>query len=360
MNSLMTGRVRLKRLPAIQSAPTISTGPHTISKIHAFAVPASESPYSVLQVETRSGISGYGECKPLSRADVDALNQFVGKPAYSYEALMPMAPEPARGGFNMALLDIVGKITKAPVYRVMGGPTRFKARAIARLTGKSNSELQASMQKQKAAGIRAFLVPIDGPTARNQGSSFVKANLDRFISLRASAPDSDFAIESRDELTPGDASSLAAALQAHHPLWFDEPCTVTNLEALKKVSDETVVPLGFGRNIQNPGTFQDLLREGVIDLVRPDLLSYGISGVRRIANMTEPYYTAMAPWHSAGPIATAAALHAAASIPNFFVLQIPDSGVGSAVIKDGFFELPTGPGLGISVDTTQWERNRIA
>lgn len=360
MNSLMTGRVRLKQLPALESGPTISTGPHTISQIHAFAVPGSESPYSVLQVDTRSGITGYGECKPLSRADVDALRQIVGKPAYAYEALTPMAPEPARGGLNMALLDIVGKITKAPVYRVMGGPTRFEARAIARLTGASTSELQSSLQKQRAAGIRAFLVPIDGPNARNQGSAFIKANLDRFTSLRAAAPEADFAVESRDALTPGDASSLAAALQPHHPLWFDEPCTVTNLQALKKVSDETVVPLGFGRNISNPGTFQDLLREGVIDLVRPDLLSYGISGVCRIASMAEPYYTALAPWHSAGPISTAAALHAAASMPNFFVLQIPDSGVGSAVIRDGFFELPKGPGLGISVDTTQWERNRIA
>lgn len=110
-----------------------------------------------------------------------------------------------------------------------------------------------------------------------------------------------------------------------------------------------MVPLGFGRNIQNPGTFQDLLREGVIDLVRPDLLVYGISGVCRIASMAETYYTAMAPWYAAGPIATSAALHAAASMPNFFILQIPGSGPGSAVIRNGFFELPKGPGLGVTV-----------
>lgn len=360
MNSLIEKKVLPKNLPDLRSASAVNAGDHGISRIHAFAVSSGERSYSVLQVDTRSGISGFGECRPLSRADVEALNQLVGKPAYSYEALTRLAPEASRGGFNMALLDLVGKITNAPVYRVMGGPTRFKARAIARLTGSSNGEFQASLQKQMAAGIRAFLVPIDGPSARNQGSAFVKANLDRFTSLRAAAPDADFALESRDELTPGDASSLAAALQSHHPLWFDEPCAVSNLEALKKVSDETVVPLGFGRSISNPGTFQDLLREGVIDLVRPDLLTYGISGVRRIASMAEPYYTAMAPWHQAGPIATAAALHAAASIPNFFVFQIPDSGPGQAVIHEGFFEMPKGPGLGISVDTKQWERNRIA
>ncbi len=357
-----TSREALENPSVLQSTPAASAGPHTIEQIQAFSIPGpgNASAYCVLQVNTRSGITGYGECKPLSRADVETLNQFVGKPAYAYEALTPMALEPARGGLNMALLDIVGKITNAPVYRVLGGPTRFKARAIARLTGSSDSELQADLQRQMATGVRAFLMPIDSPTARNQGSAFVKSNLDRFTALRAAAPEADFAVESRDELTPGDAAVLAAALQPHHPLWFDEPCPVTNLDGLRKISYETVVPLAFGRDIRNPGTFQDLLREGVIDLVRPDLLVYGISGVCRIASMAETYYTAMAPWHSAGPIATAAALHAAASMPNFFALQIPDSGPGSAIIRDGFFELPVAPGLGVTVDTKQWERNRIA
>jgi galactonate dehydratase len=228
------------------------------------------------------------------------------------------------------------------------------------LKGRSTDELQADLQKQMAAGVRAFLVPIDGPTARNQGSAFVKANLDRFTKLRAAAPDADFGVESADELTPGDALFLAAALQPHRPLWFDEPCRVDNFEGLKRISHETVVPLAFGRSILDPASFQNLLREGLIDLVRPDLLHFGISGACRIASMAETYYTAMAPWHNAGPIATAATLHAAASMPNFFAFQIPNSGVGSAVIRDGFFELPKGPGLGVTVDTTQWERNRIA
>lgn len=362
MNSLMTKKGAQKNFLALQSTPTETVGPTTISEIHAFAVPGvgNEPAYSVLQVSTHSGIIGYGECRPLSQADVGALNQLSGKSAYAYEALTPLAPEPARGGFNMALLDILGKRTNAPVYRVLGGPTRFEARAIARLKGSSESDLQASLQQQMSTGVRAFLVPIESPTARNQGSEFVKVNLDRFKALRAAAPEADFAIESGDQLTPEDAATLAVALEPHHPLWFDEPCEITNLQTLRKVSDETVVPLGFGRNIRNGGTFQDLLREGVIDLVRPDLLVFGISGACRIASMAEPYYTAVAPWHSAGPIATAAALHAAASMPNFFVFQIPDSGAGSAIIRNGFFELPKGPGLGVTVDKSKIERNRIA
>ena len=362
MISTVTRREALGKFALLQSKPTAGAGSHAISEIHAFAVPGSgnQGGYSVLEVNTRSGVTGYGECKPLSRADVDALNQLAGKPAYAYEALTSLAPEPAQGGLNMALLDIVGKIANAPVYRVMGGPTRFKARAIARLRGASTSELQAEVQKEMAAGVRAFLVPIARPAARNQGSAFAKANVDRFTALRAAAPDADFAVESSEELTPGDALFLAAALQPHRPLWFDEPCPIDNFEDLQRISHQTVVPLAFGRKVRDPGTFQNLLRAGLIDLVRPDLLHFGISGACRIASMAETYYTAVALWHRAGPITTNAALHAAATMPNFFALQIPDSGLGSAVIRDGFFELPKGPGLGITVDTAQWERNRIA
>ena len=60
--------------------------------------------------------------------------------------------------------------------------------------------------------------------------------LARFISpdiaMRSTAPDADFAIEARAQLTPGDAASLATAVERMHPLWFDEPCPVSNLAAL--------------------------------------------------------------------------------------------------------------------------------
>jgi len=362
MTAKIQRREGLKSWMAAQAATRSSTSPHTISRIQAFAsAPGpNTSSYTLLQVDTRSGVTGYGECRSLSRADVQALDQLVGRPAYAYEALTPLAPLPARGGLNMALLDIVGKTTNAPVYRVLGGPTRFKARAIARLAGTTDSELQQDLQRQSGLGIRAFLIPVDKPPAPNQGSHFVKTHVQRMKALKTAAPQADFAFEATDQLSSGDASSLASALEPMRPLWFDEPCPVTNLETIRKIADETVVPLGFGRTIAEPSTFQDLLREGLIDLVRPDLQIYGISGVCRIASMAETYYTAVAPWHEAGPISTAAALHAAASMPNFFILQIPKAGVGSSVIREGFFELPKGPGLGVHVDIKDWERNRIA
>ena len=71
----------------------------------------------------------------------------------------------------------------------------------------------------------------------------------------------------------------------------------------------------------------------------------------------------MAPHHDGGPIATAAALHLAASLPNFVIQHIPPAtaaedrrmrdavaGTDLEVVRDGYAALPIGPGLGIAVD----------
>lgn len=344
------------------SAEAIATSPHPISEVNAFQMgsPGSGNSYVVLQVRTQSGLIGYGECNSLSGPDLKAMNQAVaGRAASAYQALDGLVPPSARGGLNIALLDVLGKVTNAPVYRILGGPTRNKARAITRLSGSSDEELQSELQKQLSVGFRAFLIPIPNPTARNQGSDFVHLATARLKAMRTAAPNADFAFEARAELTPGDAASLAAAIETMHPLWLDEPCPVSNLETIHKIADETVVPLGFGRNISDPGTFQVLLRDGLVDLLRPDLLTHGITGIRRLSAMAETYYVDLAPWHRGGPISHAATLHVAASIPNFFIAQASDSFAGPAP-RNGFFDLPKGPGLGIDVDEKTLEGNRIA
>jgi galactonate dehydratase len=363
MMSKVQRRKPLLAIGQTQTAPAGDAGPLAISEVRAFAVPPSgtASSYIVLQVRTRSGVAGYGECTEFTGHDLKATSEAVtGRPASAYETLRALVPQNAQGAIDMALLDILGKATKAPVYRVLGGPTRTKARAIVRLAGTSDDELLKDLQQQLSAGFAAFLVPIPMPEARNQGSAYIHAGVARFKAMRAAAPNADFAFECGDQLTPSDSASFAAAVESMHPLWLDAPCPVSNLSTLHKIADETVVPLGFGRDIASPGTFQDLLRDGLVDLLRPNVVTHGISGIRRLAAMAETYYVAVSPWHAAGPISTAAALHAAASIPNFFIVQLPNSGAGSATPRDGFFELPKGPGLGVEVDEKTLMRNQIA
>jgi galactonate dehydratase len=322
--------------------------PLDIIEIRQFPLrePVSGNRYSLLRVKTSSGLTGWGECGP-DAGELKALEAaWIGRPAHTYAAITPATP--LGGALDIALLDIMGKACKAPVYRVLGGPTRHKVRA----------------------AFPATFIPVPTPASRNQGKQYqnqVRALVD------ALPPTQDFILAGNGTLTPGDAASVAATVETKHPLWFDEPCAHSNLEALRKVSGETVVPLGFGRGIRDAGVFQALLREGLIDIVRPELAFFGITGVKRIAALAETYYVAVAPRHDGGPITTAAAIQLAASIPNFFIQHLPlpsapeDRAMRREIVSpdietghDGFLDLPKTPGLGITVNESALEKYHAA
>jgi galactonate dehydratase len=322
-----------------------ASGDHAVAEMRWFPVrePVSGNRYTVLRVKTRSGLTGWGECAQVAEQDARALEkEWIGRPGtlYAMEGSSPLS-----GALDMALLDILGKVCRAPIYRVLGGPTRHKVRAF-------TDSAEAAFS---AVGIAA-----PKPASRNQGKAFQN----QVQALIKQLPeDRDFVLSAHGALTPGDAASVAQAIESSHPLWFDEPCSVSNIEAVRKVSAETVTPLGFGRGIVDPGVFQALLREGLVDVVRPDIALWGISGTRRLAVMAEAYYVAVAPHHDGGPVATAAAIQLAASVPNFFIQHVPlpqdpkDREMRAAIAssgletpREGFLQLPVGPGLGIEVN----------
>lgn len=335
--------------------------------------PAGGRRYTVVRLATGSGLRGYGECISVSPAELARARRLVaGLPETAYEAVRQrLAALPnLQAAVNIALLDIAGKLARAPVYQVLGGPTRHKARVMTALTGDSDDALLDSLRRARQAGYRAFLAPLPPVRAPNQGQAFVHSVRRRLEALRAAGgEDADLVLDGSSCLTPGDAASLAEALERFHLLWFDEPCPVSNLAAVRKLAAENVTPLGFGRDIHQPGVFQDLLREDAIDVLRPAVARNGISQIRKMAAIAETYYVAVAPFHDGGPVGTAAALHLAASLPNFFIQQIPLPEAGqdrrmraelcsgwAETVRDGYAELPAGPGLGITVDETALEK----
>jgi galactonate dehydratase len=363
-------RARLAALSPPQAAASAARNAQLeidILRDYRLREPVSGRTYTVLRLQTRGGLEGYGECAEINPRDLAGVSEAIrGKEATQFETVrhqLKSAPAGLMAALNMAMLDVAGRSVKAPVYQVLGGPTRNKCRALAPLEGAGDAGLTESVRRARAAGFRAFLVPVPPPAARNQGQAFVLAARKRLDALReAAGAGTDFVLDCGGTLVPGDAASLATAFERYHLLWLEEPCPPLSLGALKKITAENVTPLGLGRSIRQPSAFQDLLREEAIDILRPDIALNGISQIRQMAAIAESYYVAVAPYHNGGPVASAAALQLAASLPNFFIQQIPypqaeqDRAMRAAVagsvetVKDGFAVLPTSPGLGIAVN----------
>ncbi|HLX46367.1 MAG TPA: enolase C-terminal domain-like protein [Bryobacteraceae bacterium] len=335
--------------------------------------PSSGRRYTVLRLETRGGLVGYGEGGPASAAQIaDAKAAATGRRPNETEFIRHRlaASPPMEAAVDCAFLDLLGKDTKTPVYQFLGGPTRFKARVLAHLEGRTEDELATPLRRAAGQGFKAFTVPIPARDSLWRMQAYVDAVRARVGRLRSLAgADMDFVLDAAGTLTPGDAALLATAFEKDHLMWLDEPTGVLTNDGLARIADESVLPLGMGRGVTDIATFQNLLRWGSVDLLRPSLGLNSISKIRRMAAIAETHYVAVAPYHDGGPIATAAGIHLAASLPNFFIQQIPfpasdrDAAMRAELTsgsletaKDGFAPLRNRPGFGFNVDERALDR----
>ena len=146
--------LRLQAHPALYKADPEAE----IADLRAYPLqePVSGRRYTVIRLRTKSGLEGYGECSGVTAAELARARETLsGKPATAFEVIRPqLAALPGvQAAVNMALLDIVGKIARAPVYQVLGGPTRHKARALAALAGDSDAALIESFSRARQAGF---------------------------------------------------------------------------------------------------------------------------------------------------------------------------------------------------------------
>ena len=338
----------------------------------------SDAARLIIAVRTSVGVTGYGETSATpdpssSVAEALSYREFLeGRDALASvaaHAALAQAPPSVRGAVDIALLDVRGKVANAPVYDLLAGRTRDKARAVAALTGTSKAGLLEGLEAARQAGFKAFSVPVplprDTPT---RGRGFFVRTEAMLTRLRQAGAD-DLVLDCSGRPTAAEAAGLAARLETFRLMWMDEPTSQISDSALVKISHETVTPVGWGRSLTSNGRFLDLLRLQVVDVLRPDVGLNGVTACRRAAALAEAYYTAIAPFHRGGPVGTAAALQIAASVPNFVAQEVPFStdedrlrmdeaitnGTAPKVV-DGYFALPTEPGLGVEVEEGALER----
>src|SRR5262245_38553818 len=210
-------RARLVAFAAAQVATAAgSRSPLQISALRDYRLrePVSGRTYTIIKLQTRGGLEGYGECGSVTSTELaQALKIVQGKDATQFETVrfqLKSTPSGLAAALNVAMLDVVGRSVKAPVYQVLGGPTRNKCRALAALEGATDTELTTAVRRAREAGFKAFLVPAPPTTGRNQGQAFVLATRKRLEALRqAAGPETDFALDCGGTLLPGDAASLA-------------------------------------------------------------------------------------------------------------------------------------------------------
>lgn len=270
----------------------------------------------------------------------------------------------ATAALDIALWDIEGKRLGVPVYRLLGGPYRERIRGYAShwLSGVTTPE-GAYEQAQEAVrrGFNAFKwSPFSLAELRQNENATLRHAAELMAAAREGAgEDVDIFIECAEVFSPRTAIRAAELLAPYRPGWFEEPIPFENPQEFAALRRSFPVPIATGERLLSRAAFRDLFERGGVDIAQPDVMhAAGISELMRIGQLADTYLVSVAPHNPGGPVCMMASLHVAAALPNFYILEqmekereLRDRVSGNPLtFRDGYFELPTAPGLGVEPD----------
>ncbi len=353
----------------LQDAPIRPRDPLKITRLETFPV---KPRWLFLKIHTNAGITGLGEPILEGRAETCAAAvkeiepYLIGKDpravVHHWQAIYRHAfyrggpvLTSALSGIDMALWDIKGKALGVPVYELLGGPTRTRVRVYAHASVNNPDRVGEAIRQ----GFTAFKT---GPARRRKYPRYVESQAEveyaaeKFAEFRKMVgPEIDIGVDFHGAISPALAKVLIKALEPHHPMFIEEPCQAQNHDVMAEIARSTHIPIATGERVFTKWGFREVLEKKAATILQPDLChAGGITEVRLIAGMAEAYYAAIAPHNPLGPISLAAGIQLAASIPNFLIQEQVTLGEGYLkqpfTVRNGYVDLPTGPGLGIELD----------
>ena len=271
----------------------------------------------------------------------------------------------AIAGIDQALWDIKGKYYNAPIYQLLGGPCREKIRVYCWIGG-DRPRMSVKRQGKMEQGYTA--VKMNGTEELHYIDSYAKveAAVSRVAAIReACGPHFGIAVDFHGRVHKAMAKVLAKELEPFKLMFIEEPVLPENNKALRDIANHTSTPIATGERMFSRWDFKNLLADGYVDIIQPDLShAGGITECKKISAMAEAYDVAVAPHCPLGPIALAACLQLDACTPNVFIqeqsLGIHYNRGGDLLdyLKDpkvftyenGFVKIPEGSGLGIEVN----------
>ena len=360
-----------------------------ITEVKTHVVSTAWRNLTFVRVLTDEGLEGVGEARMVNHTDAllgylaeSVPNHVIGHDPTDIEALVRKMyrDDYSRPGevamtalatVEIACWDILGQAAGKPVYQLLGGAVRDRIKAYANgwyTVERTPQEFHAAAKRVIERGYQALkfdpfgagFYELERPEKRHV-IALVEAVRD------AVGPDTEILIEMHGRFNPASAVEMARELERFNPSWVEEPVPPENLAALKKAAAKINIPVATGERIHTRYDYRELLELQAADIIQPDITHFGgLAETKKLAAWAEAYYILVAPHNVGGPVSTAAALHFAASTPNFKIQEhfndfaeawVKELAPGNPEVVDGYFALPQGPGLGVKLRLDEVERH---
>jgi len=343
-------------------------------------------PWTLVRVYTDAGIVGTGEAywgagvpeliermtpflvgeNPL---DIDRLYEHLVQ-KMSGEGSIEGVTVTAISGIEVALHDLAGKILELPAYQLLGGKYRDEMRVYCDCHTEAEADPEACADEAERVieelGYDALKFDLDVPSGHEKDRANRhlrpaeirhKAEIVERITDRV-GDRADVAFDCHWSYAAGSAKRLAAELEPYDVWWLEDPVPPENLDVQEAVTKSTLTPVVAGENRYRVTELRRLIETGAVDIVAPDMPKVGgMRETRKIADVASGRYIPVAMHNVSSPVATTAAAHVGAAVPNALAVEYHSYELGwwsdlveESVIEDGYITVPEEPGLGVTLD----------
>ena len=336
--------------------------------------------FPFVRVYTDEGINGFGECfrRPLTL--IKSLVEDVLKPALigkdpldtevRHREMIRAGSGMEMGGaifvgvagLDIALWDIKGKALNMPIHKLLGGKVRDKVQVYASsmrrdLTPLEEGRRAASFVEQ---GYSAYKLHSAVPGAIDDPADETIATV---TEVRAAVGDDiDILVDVNGAYSVHHAIEIGKALENLGVFHFEEPRPAWDLEGLASIADALTIPIASGEMIYTLWEYRDLILKGKVDIIQPDIVKApGFTEFQKIATLALAFGIPITVHNTQPTISTVAHLHFVAAYPivpyaqeyNIEPTSIRDEWPifkNPLEVKDGYIDVPNGPGLGVELD----------
>jgi len=332
-------------------------------------------------VRTTAGVTGIGEVSPMNspaaaRLIADSFApMIIGKNPLDIErcwetifyrtykqGVMGLQPE-ALAGIDIALWDILGKVANLPIAQLLGGRRRDAVRMYSSIgggAGATPAEMARRAEEAVKDGFTAVKIRMDhGPLPPDRN---VKHDLEVLRTVRkAIGPDTELLYDVNNGYTAQTAIRVGKEIAALGIIHYEEPVAQTDYDGYAEVVDAVDIPVAAGEHEYTRWQFRDLIERARVDILQPDLVKCaGITEAVKIAALASAHHKVLVPHQTQPTIGTAANLHfVSVFVPGDTAQELSHGGMKSElhglfeeplVFEGGRIRVPSGPGLGLTLD----------
>ncbi len=285
-------------------------------------------------------------------------------------------------GIDIALWDILGKVSGQPVWRLLGGfakPLKAYASSGYYRRNYSVADLAEDVAKAKAAGYLGYKMKVGNIDAAVHARVLdttplrvtFREDIKRVEAARdALGPDLDLMCDATTSLDAKTAMAYGDEFERLGIRWFEEPTQPENVAGCAELARRTRIPIAGFETETNKFSFAAMMDAGAIQVVQPDVIQVGgITEARKIAAYAQMKHLTFSSKNYSTAVSLAACLNLIYALPNanYFECDMDPSPWREDFLKTPLFQFDRGmvqpfdrPGLGLEIDETVLANWRVA